>query len=481
MRTLFTWMLTLTLLVTGTLVHAQFDPKKVCRVEDGNLIFTLDKRWNAKQRREIVKIFNLDSARLSAAFALKPSQKDSCYSWRTRKLDANRIELTLEPCKITPGKGNADKIILLDDQWFKHATTVDRESVPYGVNRLTRNTIVQLQGNRMRFFLPGNHHAKRVFVSGTFNAWSTTQTPMRASDSGWTVTLNLEPGRYAYKFIVDGKWINDSYNKLREDDANAGYNNIFYCYNHKFVLNGRPNARKVLVSGSFNQWNESELRMIRFRNSWVLPLFLREGTHAYKFIVDGEWITDPANKVTRTDGMGHANSFIGIGDTLFFSLKGYPNARKVVVSGNFNGWNKEELAMDKTRGGWQLPYVLAPGNYEYKFIVDGEWIIDPSNPFTTGPRDAINSYMVVKPNYWFRLEQHSDADRAIVCGSFNNWSQVDYRMDLRQGTWWFPVYLRPGKYTYKFIVDGKWILDPTNTLWEENEFGTGNSVLWIEP
>jgi hypothetical protein len=464
-------------------VHGQFDPKKVCRIENGNLIFTLDKRWTAAQRKEISRTFNLDSTLLSAAFALKPLQKDSCYAWKTRTLDSQHVELTLEPCKITGGKGTSDKIILLEDQFIKYDKVpgVDRESVPYGVNRLTRNTVVQLQGNRLRFFLPGQPRAKKVYVSGSFNAWSTTQTPMQACDSGWTVTVNLQPGKYTYKFIVDGKWVNDPYNKLREKDTFEGYNNYFFCYNHRFVLNGYPEARKVVVSGSFNQWNGTELRMIRFRGSWVLPIFLREGTHAYKFIVDDEWITDPVNKVTRTDGMGHVNSFLGIGDTLFFTLKGYPNAKKVIVSGNFNGWNKEELAMNKTRGGWQLPYVLAPGSYEYKFIVDGEWITDPSNPLNVGMGETTNSYLAVKPNYWFRLEQHSDADKAIVTGSFNNWSQTDYRMELRQGTWWLPIYLKPGKYTYKFIVDGKWIIDPSNTLWEENEFGTGNSVLWIEP
>jgi hypothetical protein len=54
-------------------------------------------------------------------------------------------------------------------------------------------------------------------------------------------------------------------------------------------------------------------------------------------------------------------------------------------------------------------------------------------------------------------------------------------MTKKQGKWVFPMYLRPGKYTYKFRVDDKWILDPGNDLWEGNEYGTGNSVLWIEP
>jgi hypothetical protein len=49
------------------------------------------------------------------------------------------------------------------------------------------------------------------------------------------------------------------------------------------------------------------------------------------------------------------------------------------------------------------------------------------------------------------------------------------------GKWVIPLYLKPGKHTYKFLVDGKWIIDPANDLWENNQYGTGNSVLWIEP
>ncbi|MFZ4520561.1 MAG: hypothetical protein ACOYNC_02580 [Bacteroidales bacterium] len=481
MKTWYLRILTLLLLSTNLGAHAQFDPKKVCRVEDGRLIFTLDQRWSSAQRKQVAKIFDIDSVLLANAFALKPVIRDSVSVWKVRKIDANHLELSRDPVKAGATRESKEKIFLLDDRWVDLNAAVERESVPFGVNRLTRNTIVQLSENRMRFFLPGQKNARNVYLSGSFNAWSTLQTPMIKCDSGWTATLKLKPGKYSYKYIVDGKWTNDSYNKLREEDKYHGYNNIFFCYNYKFVLNTVLNARKVFLTASFNQWNQSELRMILFQGSWVLPMYLREGTHAYKYIVDGRWMTDPANKVTRPDGSGNLNSFMAIGDTLFFTLKGYPNAQKVVVSGNFNGWNEQELTMTKTGGGWQLPYVLASGNYDYKFIVDGEWIIDPGNKFTTGVGNSVNSWLAVKPNHWFRLEQHSDAGKAMVSGSFNNWSKQDYRMDLRQGTWVFPIYLIPGKYTYKYVVDNKWILDPTNDLWEDNEYGTGNSVLWIEP
>jgi hypothetical protein len=40
--------------------------------------------------------------------------------------------------------------------------------------------------------------------------------------------------------------------------------------------------------------------------------------------------------------------------------------------------------------------------------------------------------------------------------------------------------LPTGKNRYKFIVDGTWMIDPGNKLWEPNEFDTGNSVVWID-
>lgn len=481
MRTGRARILILIMLVTATVAHAQFDPKKVCRVEDGRMIFTLDQKWTVSQRKEIARMFDLDSALLADAFALKPLITSNGMEWKTRKLDAQKVELSSVPGKSTRKEETGERIFLVDDQMVKLNSAVDRESVPFGVNRLTRNTIVQLSDNRTRFFLPGQKNAKTVFLSGSFNGWSTLQTPLQACDSGWTVTLKLQPGKYSYKFIIDGRWTGDPYNKLRENDTYHGFNNIFYCYNYKFVLKGYPDAHRVQVAGSFNQWNPKELNLIRFRGNWVIPMFLREGTHAYKFIVDGEWITDPANKVTRPDGRGNLNSFLGLGDTLFFTLSGYPGAKKVMVCGDFNAWNQEELAMDKIRGGWQLPYVLAPGNYQYKFLVDGEWITDPGSQYRTGTGETVNSFMAVKPNYTFRLEQHSDAKKVVLSGSFNGWNKEDYRMIEREGTWLFPMYLKPGKYTYKFVVDQKWIIDPANELWEENEYGTGNSVLWIEP
>src|SRR5258706_7951792 len=52
--------------------------------------------------------------------------------------------------------------------------------------------------------------AQSACVAGTFNGWDSKKTPMRKEGStGWKATLPLPPGRYEYRFVVDGQWISD--------------------------------------------------------------------------------------------------------------------------------------------------------------------------------------------------------------------------------------------------------------------------------
>ena len=149
-------------------------------------------------------------------------------------------------------------------------------------------------------------------------------------------------------------------------------------------------------------------------------------------------LTDPANKTVRIDPEGNSNSFLSIGDSYLFKLNGFTTAKNVVLAGNFNGWNNSELKMDKTSKGWQLPFVLAPGNYEYKFVVDGKWMFDPGNPFTTGSGKYENSFIALKTNHVFKLSQYLNAKSVIVTGSFNGWTTKDYRMVKENDKWIFP-------------------------------------------
>ena len=49
--------------------------------------------------------------------------------------------------------------------------------------------------------------ALAVFIAGDFNDWNVEATPMKKGRGDkWSVSLALPPGRYEYKFMVDGVW-----------------------------------------------------------------------------------------------------------------------------------------------------------------------------------------------------------------------------------------------------------------------------------
>lgn len=201
----------------------------------------------------------------------------------------------------------------------------------------------------------------------------------------------------------------------------------------------------------------------------------------YKFVADGNWITDPKNESRLPDGHKGYNSVIQIGKPYLFKLHGYTNAKQVTLMGSFNNWRGNELYMIRTTAGWKLSYILGPGNYEYRFIVDGKQITDPENPMKTSDlKNEGNSFLVIDPNYTFSLKGFNNAKNIFLAGDFNNWNPYTLPMKHEDNIWSANVNLTPGKHLYKFIVDGKWIIDPANKLWEQNEYGTGNSVLWIE-
>ena len=70
-----------------------------------------------------------------------------------------------------------------------------------------------------------------------------------------------------------------------------------------------PEAKSVILTGSFNKWNP--IRKVMKKNDkgeWLTRVILAEGDHQYKYIVDGNWINDPGAKKFADNGMGGTNS-----------------------------------------------------------------------------------------------------------------------------------------------------------------------------
>jgi len=56
-----------------------------------------------------------------------------------------------------------------------------------------------------------------------------------------------------------------------------------------------------------------------------------------------------------------------------------PEASEVYLCGSFNQWELAKTPMKRNADGcWKAQLMLAPGSYEYRLRVDGEWADDPA-------------------------------------------------------------------------------------------------------
>ncbi|MDD5084979.1 MAG: AAA family ATPase [Candidatus Omnitrophica bacterium] len=74
-----------------------------------------------------------------------------------------------------------------------------------------------------------------------------------------------------------------------------------------------PGARSVQLAGDFNNWAASDLALAdQEKGRWALKLPLNGGRYKYKYIVDGEWRTDPANNNVESNQYGTLDSVLEV-------------------------------------------------------------------------------------------------------------------------------------------------------------------------
>ena len=81
-----------------------------------------------------------------------------------------------------------------------------------------------------------------------------------------------------------------------------------------------------------------------------------------------------------------------------FSLKA-ESGKKVFVAGTFNDWNGEAVKMKEKgkTGTYSATVVLPKGRYEYKFVIDGAWCVDPECPeWVPNNCGSLNSVLTVE-------------------------------------------------------------------------------------
>lgn len=81
-------------------------------------------------------------------------------------------------------------------------------------------------GRRVTFSLKAPAAAEVTLV-GDFNRWEEGATPLKRDDNGkWRVTLTLVPGKYEFKFKVDGRWREASKREPTVCNAFGTVNNV---------------------------------------------------------------------------------------------------------------------------------------------------------------------------------------------------------------------------------------------------------------
>ena len=100
------------------------------------------------------------------------------------------------------------------------------------------------------------------------------------------------------------------------------------------------------------------------------------------------WVNGPSNKPAKC-----APPKIS-GNTVTFTYEG--SGTNVYVAGSMNGWSSSANKMTKSGSVFTCSMELPAGQYEYKFVVDSNWINDPANPQTVSAGSGnTNNYIVL--------------------------------------------------------------------------------------
>ncbi len=109
--------------------------------------------------------------------------------------------------------------------------------------------------------------------------------------------------------------------------------------------------------------------------------------------------------------------------------------------------------------------------------------LDLEQPATTTGQQPIAVTMTPQLDLQYPIEfvlDNLEAQEVCLAGTFNNWDPGKNPLKKRKhGRWQTTIQLLPGRYEYRFVVDGQWTGDPKATETAPNPYGTENSVLVV--
>jgi glycosidase len=157
---------------------------------------------------------------------------------------------------------------------------------------------------------------KQVNLFGQFNSWDRGSLPMNDADSNGVYEINvpLDPGRYEYKFFVDGKELIDPQNPVKVPNGLGDYNSILiiepeksdkmylHCLNYKDE--DQSKTFTYYFEGDYSPLTEQTNVVALLDNQLINPSLIKIDGHTISIIfpddlIDGERLL---RVVVRTEG-----------------------------------------------------------------------------------------------------------------------------------------------------------------------------------
>ena len=127
-------------------------------------------------------------------------------------------------------------------------------------------------------------------------------------------------------------------------------------------------------------------------------------------------------------------------------------ARTVFLAGDFSGWRPDLHAMRPCSEGFSVSLSLCEGFYEYKFLVDGEWLADEHNPHTSVNYGNSIMFVHIDPSVYGPRVQESPHREFQPPGGNRCFQTLSPSLPPNIASWGVPqrlifVYLPPSYFT----------------------------------
>jgi len=359
-----------------------------------------------------------------------------------------------------------------------------------------------------------------VHVVGDFNDWSKTANPLsdKNGDSVWETTIQLEPGQYEYRFLIDGLirikdpenpfWAGEKSNSILwvksnqtpqvvnikpETGSIVRSSNVFITAQYRDGLGNFGldlKSTQVLLNGQRQKFAFNK----KLNRIEILPGKLKDG----EYFVEINALDNDGNEAQKVSSyfLVNENNVAPIADAGYTIISGI-NTKVVLNSGVSYDPDRETIEHFK----WRL--IQKPGASKAKlnnrnspfpyFIPDkvGRYLftLQISDGKAKSKVDSVDVYAFIDRDYLveFQLSDsvfnkiyETSIDSVSVAGEFNNWNFLNHPMNdyNHDGIWSAWIKIDPGEYEYKFVVNGNhWIADPTNPNKTDDSWNGFNSII----